>query len=299
MSAIQTFLTCQKKYDFGYVRGLKPKQSAWKMDFGTLIHEGLANIYRQGIRKAEPLLWPESAQYRIDYIQEHGIPDKETGIVRLLNLTPEQVQTARDVVNYYWEHQGQRDRFAQVVAVEEPRFLPLEGFQVRGTFDLVVKEFDQTVIYDWKTVGNVKDVADFSLDFQTLFYELLAFRVWGRPIEFVHNYIRREVPPGFGTRPVRLKKNGEPAANNASTDPVDYLRRVRHTRSEAEMIEFEQELCHTLTQMEHQDHFLRSPDKRQCPQCPYYAICGAELAGHTPLDSVLSLRYNVTQSASC
>lgn len=294
MSAILKYLQCQKYYDYRYVRGLVSRQSPSVMDFGTLIHEGLANIYR--FTKAtgnEPELgW---AHERMNYIRREGIIDKETLEIRLLNLQDEDWTTAFDVVDFYFEQVIAKEPLREIVAVEEPYHLELAGYRIRGTFDLVFPD----VVRDFKTTSNVHTADDFTLDFQTLFYELLAYRTWGRPVEFEHEYIRREVPPGFGTRPVRLNKDGSVAKNNASTDPADYIQRVRHTRSVHELDAFQGELQNILTSMWGNTYYLRSPNKRTCPQCPYYALCGAELSGHKPIDSFLRMRYNVTQSANC
>jgi hypothetical protein len=143
------------------------------------------------------------------------------------------------------------------------------------------------VVRDYKTTSNVRVSPDFTLDFQTLFYELLAYHTWGRPVEFEHEFIRREVPPGFGTRQVRLKKDGTAAKNNASTDVDDYLSRVRHTRSVAELEAFEKELREILLGIENskaRGYFLRSPDKQNCPRCPYYRTCYSDLVGQKMID---------------
>ena len=117
---------------------------------------------------------------------------------------------------------------------------------VTGAMDVVARDRTFTdkrmgAVIDHKFVGDVGNALDFlPLDTQMLFYEgimceVLIFQGDFDDIELIYDLHRREVPPGFGHRPLRTNKDGSVAKNNASRDEDDYVKRpkpIRHSAKE-------------------------------------------------------------------
>lgn len=294
MSALKTFLNCQKRYEYQYVRGLRPlRESTDVMDLGTLFHAGCQAGYKLG-KDAAPITmqgyWLKYAHTRVDETIANGYDYH--GERREIKVDEEQVQLVHDMLDYYWENVGQHDQFDEVVAVEEPFVLEVGGYSIRNTFDLVVREAGRIVVYDHKTVGNVKESAEFlPLDFQVGAYMVAAASHFGEPVEFVYNMVRRAVPK-------ELTKSGR--KSTSSKDPMDYLRRERLWKNETELGEWRNTLESLVDEMDRKTtanvpapSFLRNPVKGYmgCLGCAYKSLCSAELIGQKIDGSMLEYSF--------
>ena len=288
MSALSTFLRCQRKYYYQEVKGLIPLSggSSEAMTMGTIFHEALASIY--GAQKTCPDAGFDAmfGHQRIDQIVERGYTEHH-GERQSFELADDKVQLLHDMLDLYWNELGSKDQFDAIIAVEEPFILEIGGYAIRNTFDLVVREKGQIVVYDHKTVGSIKETLEFlPLDFQIGAYMLAAYKHFGEPVEFVYNMVRRAKPGG---------KTGR-----ASTAIGDYLRRERLWKSESELAEWEKILNNLVVSVEVRGAFgrnaayQRSPQKGYmggCNSCVYKSVCSAELSGHTMSDDMLSMSY--------
>jgi len=291
MSALSTFLRCQRKYYYQEVKGLIPLSggSSEAMTMGTIFHEALAAIYRDmkqsGSRTGSPCFGSVAIEEIVlrGYTEHHG--ERQT-----FELADDKVQLLHDMLDLYWNEYGSKDEFDEIIAVEEPFILEIGGYAIRNTFDLVVREKGQIVVYDHKTVGSIKETLEFlPLDFQIGAYMLAAYKHFGEPVEFVYNMVRRAKPGG---------KTGR-----ASTAVGDYLRRERLWKSESELVEWENILLaltgslddtKSLGDVGYLNGWLRSPQKGYmggCNSCAYKSVCSAELSGHVMSDDMLSMSY--------
>ena len=281
MSQIQSYLKCQKAYEYRYVQGLRPrKETTDTMDIGTLFHAGAAAGYQHLGHINHH--WFADAQAEVDRVIEEGYDYH--GERRELEVSDEDQELVKEMLEYYWENVGKHDKFDEIIAVEEPFNLTIGGFNIRNTFDLVVRENGRVVVFDHKTVGNVKETAEFlPLDFQIGAYMLAASRHFGEPVEFVYNMIRRAVPR-------ELTKSGR--KSTSSKDPMDYVRRERLWKNKTELAAWEKALLTVTTEIDWKskyktfgvpESFNRSPQKgfMGCSGCAYKSICSAELIGQT------------------
>ena len=301
MSALGTFLRCQRKYYYQEVKSLIPLSggSSEAMTMGTIFHEALAAIYismRLGLNGVV-FAAQNPGHDAIDAIVARGYTEHH-GEKQSFELAPDKVQLLHDMLDLYWTEYGSKDEFDEIIAVEEPFILEIGGYAIRCTFDLVVREKGQVVIYDHKTVGSIKETLEFlPLDFQIGAYMLAGYKHFGQPVEFVYNMVRRAKPGG---------KTGR-----ASTDIGDYLRRERLWKSESELAEWQKILSHIVLEvslLEHEailagsggESYLRSPQKGYmggCNSCSYKSVCSAELSGHTMSDDMLSMSYRIKGAA--
>jgi len=293
MSALSTFLRCQRKYYYQEVKGLIPLSGGTSeaMTMGTLFHEALADIYTS-LKLTTMLAVPEVGHLRIDEIVKRGYTEHH-GEQQTFELADDKVQLLHDMLDLYWTELGSKDEFDAILAVEEPFILEIGGYAIRNTFDLVVREKGQVVIYDHKTVGSIKETLEFlPLDFQIGAYMLAAYKHFGEPVEFVYNMVRRAKPGG---------KTGR-----ASTDVADYLRRERLWKSESELVEWEKILNSLVTSIAVRDAlgpdatYQRSPQKGYmggCNSCSFKSVCSAELSGHVMSDDMLSMSYRTRGAA--
>jgi hypothetical protein len=226
------------------------------------------------------------------------------GETQRLNIDPADTATIErlgDVFQYYMEHAfAESLRDAEVLAVEQPFEIELvPGVMFSGVIDLVLRrrfegKVNNLVIEPWdhKTVGDVNAALRFlSLDVQMLSYEticaeLLPSLFGDYPVEMVYNLIRRERPPGYGSRSAKTKSG---ARSTASTSQDDYLRTYRFAHSATELGHIRPELARTAAeaQMRLADPSLYAPRRpiksggEAClTSCAFFARCGADLVGH-------------------
>jgi CRISPR/Cas system-associated exonuclease Cas4 (RecB family) len=305
-SDIGAFSSCARKFYYGNELGWKPKTSSYAMDIGSAFHICAAEGYRQIMHDKKNTHWLAAA------LIASKEPMKDRFTSRIFEFEDEELECLRDMLEYYWENVGQYDAFDEIVAVEEEWTFDLAGWIVRGTMDLVVRERGEIVIYDHKTSGDIEgDKAHLPLDLQTHLYYLCAYKRLGRPSHFVHNYQRRfdsfsdtrVGPPtwergrsGGGVYPYRLTKSGKVATR--SSDPNDYVRRVRTPLSEKQLHAFELELTNRLRTMSFHQMANIWPRNDQklgfgCSNCAFYAPCSTEQNGGTIADFYVEQNYEV------
>ncbi len=300
-SDLDTLKSCARKYMYANVRNWKPKQANEAMDMGSAFH--LCAAYGYGALADSGGNWLTAALARSGGKMLDRFSDRELG------LTDENRGALRDMLSYYWEHVGQFDTFDEIVSVEEEVYFELAGWTVRATMDLVVKEEGRLVIYDHKTTGDIQlDQGHLPLDLQTHLYYLAAWKKWGRPTEFVHNFVRRfdygskqrTGPPLWkradGTQPYLLTESGKPATR--SNDRNDYVRRVRTPLTESQLVAFERELVSRLNLLSYHyasGNWPRSDTKLGfgCSSCPYYSICCTEMDGREINPLLLEMSYDI------
>jgi PD-(D/E)XK nuclease superfamily len=112
---------CPQQWWWGWREGLKPKETAKPLWFGTAIHEALADYYRPGTKRSKHYIdkFRESADMEAEYIRAHvgGLDEDEWVDARTLGETM--------LRGYVERYQG--DKHWDVIATEQ-------SFQVRIPF---------------------------------------------------------------------------------------------------------------------------------------------------------------------
>ena len=263
------FQRCPRKFYYRYVLGLEVPKTK-HMEFGTDFHKMMQAAYSAIRDKSDPIIAAHAA----------GSNDP------LLH----------DVFDYYWEHVGSKDEFDEILSVEEPVNVVVGDARVKAMFDLTAYRGGRTVLMDHKTVTTIAEEYLFlPLDFQVRMYSYLAHTTYPGEVDFIYNIVRREVPPGFGSRSEKTK-SGRPS--KASQRPEDYLKRIRLTMSRTEVEAFRDridELTWAMKRAANSGVYLRVPIKsggEACGRCPYYTPCVAEMRGQVLDKGMLSMIYS-------
>jgi hypothetical protein len=305
MSDLLTFKRCQYRSFNQRVRGLEPRATNRKMLIGTVTHACWATGYRMEQGRA---MNPNNVVYTssnlsamLDTLQSmwgRGFTDHDR-FYPPESFSREDKDLMEDMLTFWWDNRGKNDRY-EILKVEEPIYVQIGDWTVRGTFDALVRDEGHLLVVDKKTVDSVGDTESWlPLDFQHWLYQFIGWKTFGEPVDFMLDRVRREVPPGFGHRAVRLTKKGVPAANNASTDPDDYLQRVPvPAKTESELRAFESELINLLATVEGADtrgYYTRTEIRtgsQSCGGCPYKAVCESEYYGNVVGDEVLNVMFD-------
>jgi hypothetical protein len=314
-STLEDAARCKRKFYYKHVLGLKEQTSSQGASEGTIIHAGLAAVFKfiQARQDSDLVLlqdWDETNTI-LKGVALRAMADMiAAGTYEYrgekFNLAPgcqeqETIERLGDVVQYYIDNQLKNDMAnARVVGVEENYVISVDGvvpFVLEGQLDLVLLRLYEGAgavyeVVDHKTVASniEKSVSFLRLDVQFLVYEWLATELLPScSVEMIYNLIRRERPPGYGTRELRRNKDGRPAANNASQDPKDYLRQVRVAHTGDELDHVKKELANLaynamdLMSMKDPGAFTRTvimDGSNACENCTYFTKCAAELVGH-------------------
>jgi hypothetical protein len=322
-SILEDAARCKRKFFYKHIQKIDEPRTSQGASEGIIIHAGLAaayTFYKAYTPHAQRIAWehvkPEikkTAMKEMAKMIASGQHEYRGQVLPLSEHTQEQetVERLGDVVQFYIDHQMQHDLDnAEVVAVEQNlvAYLPSLGVIDRdfgglleGQIDLILKRTlpDGKVVYqvyDHKTIdADVNKNLDYlRLNVQFMVYEWLANQTLDGPVEMVYNIIRRDRPPGYGTRELRYNKDGSVSKTNASTDPKDYIRQEFMAHTEEELRYVEAEIMSLAYQAIDLTVPRLSPDLldysytrtvietggQACTNCPYFTRCAAELLGH-------------------
>jgi hypothetical protein len=221
-----------------------------------------------------------------------------------LAIEPDDTETSNrllDVFGYYMDHAFVASlEGAKVLAVEQKVECELApGIMFSGIIDLILNRGDVWEVWDHKSTGDVNgSLAFLGLDVQMLSYEVIVNEYIRKKllreetVELIYNLVRRERPPGYGSRPLTTKSG---AKSTASTNPKDYLHQHRfaHTAPELECVaeDLRRKAYDAANWLNVGPHDLtgkfaeRRPIKtggESCRTgCGFFAQCCAELLGHS------------------
>ena len=302
-----TLADCPRKFHYRYRRGLVPQDGPVAMNSGTLFHAGMAAGYRALQAGFPEECWVQAA---LNEVRKKNPVDRDGAP---LGLSEENTLAVCDMIEYFNQYGRPNDSWDEIVAVEEPCTFEINGYSIRITLDLLVRSKGELLVIDHKSSGDItQDMSHLPLDLQTHLYYYGTWKRLGRPIEFVHSYTRRfdfsgsmrVGPPGWerhdGTRPYLLTAGGKVATR--SSDPNDYLRRVRTPLTLNQLQAFEKELLaklQMLTFMDVTNNFPRHDKKGAmgCGGCSYYSLCTTEADGHEANASLLDVLFRNTTQA--
>jgi hypothetical protein len=122
---------------------------------------------------------------------------------------------------------------------------------------------------------------------------------WGRVLQFQHTFVDREVPPGFGHRPLTTDTGKARSAATLATmqKPEKYIQRTFTTLSDATLDAYTGELVDIIQEIDHAKatgRWMRTPIKVgpfACSHCPYFAPCQAERSGKEVGEGAAAMMY--------
>jgi hypothetical protein len=291
MTEIADFQRCDRMYWYKAERGLTSRSSSFALAWGNLWHHGLCGLYRA--------LQASGSAERRALTVAHGLIEQTQEIEHphwgklTTNLTPQERETMHDCLDYYWQELGSKDDFTQIVGVENSLIYPLRQpgkliARVRCTMDLIARMADgRLVILDHKSTGKPDKSKEFvRLDFQARMYPLAVWDAYGELPEFILRFCARDVPPGFGRRPLTTKTGKKRDADTLVSlqQHEKYLTEYRKGYSAQELEAFEHELLNLAAARNWAkagEIWNRRPIKGGVPNCvqhcDYNAICEAEL----------------------
>lgn len=161
-SQINQYLLCGRKYEYHYVKGLKPTHTSINLLFGSGIHSALEAFYKHVQKEGEPLSTSEMQQHFLDYIANEiaasSVPVKYTkeltDLFAVEAMGKAMLQVFCDAVDLTGY---------TIVGVELPLSAPLydeqgeeTGFDLVGIIDLLLheEEIGRYVAIDHKTSRN-------------------------------------------------------------------------------------------------------------------------------------------------
>lgn len=238
LTAVNTFLECEKRYDYRYRQRLEPLNKRPEPIVGQIAHYYLERYYsllrdhvpaasvreadvcsetawRQTVNKYEP----ELLSYRQAAWMMGDLDAAEAWDHALEN-------THRLIVNYH-RYRGRADaRRWEVLYVEQPVAVEVfNGIVSRGVVDLVVRDrFSGRIgLVEHKTTGTIPDDGVRLRDLQTPMYgRMLELQEGVRIDEVVWNYMRTKTP----TRP-KVNKDGSLSRAQIDTTRREYLTAIQ------------------------------------------------------------------------
>ena len=194
---------------------------------------------------------------------------------------------AADMTEFFWTNRRSVDAQLQEIVelegrIELPQMTPSGEALVVGHFDMLYRDtMGRLWIRDWKTKGKLPtNYSWMFLDTQRAFYIAGIEAKYGESVfGFEHILVRREVPPGVGTRSERTASG---RLSTASRNPRDYIRAERTLvpenalRRKAWLDAGTRLVERRLTEKE----WVRQPGQN-CAFCPYFAPCVREYEGET------------------
>lgn len=223
LTATETFRSCEQKYDYAYVRKLRPLVTDVAPHRGILIHEYLATYYaalKGGVTPDEAhgagLMTLDNHETELQlaaslYFQAGRMADSEAYANMLASVT--------DLARRYHNIHGRADaeRY-EVILVEEDINMPVvAGIVSRGRLDLVLRDriTGLTWLVEHKSTVNVPDVGVRLWNLQTILYAAKLERTRGITVDgILWNYVRTKPP----TVPALLKGKRPALTRRADLD---------------------------------------------------------------------------------
>lgn len=325
-SLIETYQRCEKKWEYRYIRGYRPRIMGAKVELGSWVHSLLEAYYRAmqaGNKGPEPEGAVELEHQRLLREKWNVLLDEEQEL-----LGADLPETARQIVHRYIQRYRAEDQaqWRKILLVEAEIKVRLPGMKLPFVFvcDLVTQDRQGWVrIYDHKVVGTIPDEDSRLIDPQGARYVLAMQEFFRRKgikvpgVVMVYDYVRDKLP----SEPKPLQKGGlskawidtEPdtylaAVEKAGLNTKDYediLDRIRREgkpffdrwatpKSEARLSrEFIllRELDTRLTAPDRS--YIRTLDRHRCSwDCEFRDLCLLELEGGS-IKSLLAEKFEV------
>lgn len=307
-SKVKTFRRCEKKYEFKYVMGLKPKARAVQLERGSWVHDLLMHHYdgKDWRERHAELTREFTATFEEEREGHEDLPKECSRIMRS-----------------YLHRYRETDSGLHVVdsEVDEVVTLP-NGIEFNFIIDLIVEEPDGGQwLWDHKTVKSFMDADFMLLDAQLTRYYWSAEQMGYKPRGVIFNEIRTKPPSvpaltqkgalsrakidtdyltyasaikRYGLKPndyreqlLRLRRLDRSESNHP------FFRRTRMPRDKPVTQQMMAELVMTAREIraaEKRAQFPRTPDKACTWDCEFRDPCIIQLQGGDIRD-VIKMRF--------
>lgn len=294
----RTLLRCPKRYEYHYVRRIRPQTDDNRFLFGRAVHKFLEVYYGMQIdnKYTKDEAFKHAYKAFHDYTQQH-FPDSDEA--------HEQAELAEGVINHYIQWALDNDNF-NVLGVEIPFELPLGDTVFVGHFDAIIEINGKYWIMEHKT-ANQMTTRHTLWDKQVTAY-IMAAKEHGIPVEgVIYNTLKKAVPEKprvlkSGKLSKSLNQNitfnsymeaihdlgHDPSAYQDVLDKLEtrentFFSREYVTRTETSLEEVKKDIVKTeiiKASLIELNLFPRN-ETRDCHwDCPFFDLCLAELEGH-------------------
>ena len=294
-SAISTFMTCPKKYDFSYNECIAPSGTVAAFATGGVVHRGLESYWE---RKGTKEIFADMAAYRLE--NDRQFWQSADGDI-------EAARTNAYVSGYINKWKGEDFQKYEVIDVEKEFLFGTEDFpmQFAGKMDVVLrrKSDGQLIIMDHKTASSGSGAAEpgspywqkLVMDNQIATYLFAARQVYGEPAAFAYDVLIKTSagPKGSKARQKKDESRHEFLQRKSSgMEPVEaFAARLKEEHSFAtekyirkEVVVTDDELKQKLVEFRSvmprmlEPEYLRNSTNcvRGSIVCPYLGLCTGE-----------------------
>jgi hypothetical protein len=275
-SCMSTFKTCQRKFEYSYVKGIRKDVDSKPLRLGGAVHKGLELIATQSLEAACEAI-----------IAEYSVVPAWANTDELVNDWLTEGAVALQLVRGY-ARQYQSDGF-KVVAAEVPFELPIinpetgrpsNTYRFAGKIDRIIETPAGLMILETKTTGeSIDPESDYWLrlriDTQISGY-ILAARKLGYDVQSVmYDVIRK--PSIRVTKKETIEQYAERLYNDLAERPGFYFARREIPRLESDLDEFRRELWRIskdVRDSELANFFYRNTSACLAPyKCTYWSLC--------------------------
>lgn len=330
LSAYKAWQRCEQNYEYSYVRRLRPIVRDLAPQRGIIIHEWLAEFYRQlqGGKSAE-----EARTLALTTIQEQKPKIDAAKTTAFLAGDHELAQEYDDllpsvvrILGRYYHVRGKHDaQKYDVLMVEETVRVRIAPATVSTSIiDLVLRDRQTGVVWlvEHKSSGNIPDSSVRLRDFQTLLYATVLEQTRGIHVDGVlWNYLRTKEPTwpevlknGTLSRKANIDSTWEVyrhAIQERGLDPAQYedMRLRLEGREETVFFQRHEHIIVTdptilladyidtakvvKTKRRQWEQGRARPLRslsRDCNWCPYYRLCETVITGGDEED-IIRMRF--------
>lgn len=138
-SRIAKYLTCPEQYRLHYLVGLRPRIPSANLAFGSVLHEAIAALFRDGEDPVDQFgkRWDTLREIELDFSRKDTWESLKESAIRILRRFQEEAVP----------------RISNVSAVERPFELEITTLQAKflGVVDLVAEVDHVKTVVDWKS----------------------------------------------------------------------------------------------------------------------------------------------------
>lgn len=261
-SEVASYLKCERRHFYGFRLGLVPKSMSRSLLRGTVGHEGLAEYYLSLQRGDAPEDAPAKAIIKVRELAMQDLSNAET------------YSEVIDLLNRYFQWCQTQDNF-EVLDVERMYYMPImDGHHFSMRLDMLVRFtsgafMGEVVLFDHKFVYDFWPENAMTINAQIPKY-LGALKFNNVPVRrAIINQIRTRVNKG----PMADSEKFRRSQMNVGMNEIKNLIREQIIASERILA------LNALSEDEHSARVLRAMDRFTCENCPFLALCKADLNG--------------------
>lgn len=241
-SALNSFKTCPRQYEYGYVLKI-PTPPSGAASFGSSLHNTLNEFYKLVTQSKQASLFEDyredlSLERLLSIFEDKWIMSGYESRIHMETLK----KRGRDILIKFYDHF--KDEMPRIEFLEKGFKLKMDQYTISGRIDRADRLPDGTLeVIDYKS-GKARSQKDVDKDDQLMIYALAAKECFGRPASKLTLYFLDD----------DLK---------VSTEPVE----KKLDKMKADIIKTADEV--------NRSNFAPTPDRFKCGFCPFNKICDA------------------------